>query len=68
MNSEKLFLKTPPLRLFVLADTDVMKLTEELQTSLKEYIESLTGVHVTSADILVESMSAAPAGSVARVE
>ena len=56
------------VRLFVLADTDVMKLTEELQTSLKEYIESLTGVHVTSADILVESMSAAPAGSVARVE
>lgn len=56
------------IRLFVLPDTDVVKLTEELKASLKEYIESLTGVHVISTDILVESMSATPAGGVSRVE
>lgn len=56
------------VRLFVLPDTDVVKLTEELQKSLKEYIEGLTGVHVASADILVESMSATPAGGISRVE
>ena len=45
-----------------------VKLTEELQQSLKTYIESLTGVHVRSTDILVENMNATPAGGVSRVE
>ena len=55
------------LRLSVLPDTDVVKLTEELQKSLKEYVESLTGVNVTEVGILVENT--APQGSVAaRVE
>ena len=31
-------------------------------------IESLTGVHVRSTDILVENMNATPAGGVSRVE
>ena len=50
------------IRLHVLPDTDAVKLTEELQQSLKTYIESLTGVHVRSTDILVENMNATPAG------
>ena len=56
------------IRLHVLPDTDAVKLTEELQQSLKTYIESLTGVHVRSTDILVENMNATPAGGVSRVE
>ena len=56
------------IRLHVLPDTDAVKLTQELQESLKTYIESLTGVHVHSADILVESMNAVPAGGGSRVE
>lgn len=56
------------VRLFVLPDTDVVKLGEDLKTSLKAYMESLTGVTIVSIDILIESMSATPAGGVSRVE
>ena len=34
------------IRLAVLPDTDVATLTQQLQTSLKEYIQSLTGINV----------------------
>lgn len=57
------------LKLSVLPDTDIVSLTDELQKSLKEYIESLTGVNVSEVSILVESTSASaqhPAAS--RVE
>ncbi|MEG1525174.1 MAG: alkaline shock response membrane anchor protein AmaP [Clostridia bacterium] len=53
------------IRLSVLPDTDIVKLTEELQTSLKAYIQNLTGINVKEIGILVESTSAQPA---ARVE
>ena len=56
---------TIAIRLSVLPDTDVVKLTSELQTSLKGYIEGLTGINVKEIGILVESTSAQPA---ARVE
>ena len=46
------------LKLSVLPDTDVVSLTDEMQRSLKEYIESLTGINVTEVSILVESTSA----------
>ncbi len=48
------------LKLSVLPDTDVVKLTDELQKSLKEYIESLTGVNVTEVSILVENTVQSP--------
>jgi uncharacterized alkaline shock family protein YloU len=57
------------LRLSVLPDTDIVTLTDELQKSLKEYIETLTGVNVAEVGILVESTAASaqhPAAS--RVE
>lgn len=58
------------VRLSVLPDTDIATLTSELQTNLKQYVESLTGIHVTEIGVLVESASAAPAATtaVARVE
>ena len=46
------------LKLAVLPDTDVVALTDELQKSLKEYIESLTGVNVSEVSILVENTAA----------
>lgn len=46
------------LKLSVLPDTDVVALTDELQKSLKEYIESLTGVNVSEVSILVENTAA----------
>lgn len=46
------------LKLSVLPDTDVVTLTDELQKSLKEYIETLTGVNVSEVSILVESTTA----------
>ena len=48
--------------------TLVLLQLRQLQQSLKTYIESLTGVHVRSTDILVENMNATPAGGVSRVE
>jgi uncharacterized alkaline shock family protein YloU len=58
------------IRLSVLPDTDVVTLSSELQKSLKEYVESLTGIQVGEIGILVENASASPAqnASVARVE
>lgn len=57
------------IRLCVLPDTDVVTLTSELQKSLKENIETLTGIAVTEIGVLVES-AAAPAANTppARVE
>ena len=42
-------------RLAVLPDTQIVELTTGLQKSLKEYIESLCGIHVTEVGVLVDS-------------
>ena len=60
------------IRLSVLPDTDVVTLSSELQKSLKENVESLTGIAVNEIGVLVES-AAAPAATtttaaVSRVE
>ena len=59
------------IRLSVLPDTDVVTLSSELQKSLKENVESLTGIAVNEIGVLVES-AAAPAttttAAVSRVE
>lgn len=52
------------IRLCVLPDTDVVTLSGELQKSLKENIESLTGIQVNEIGVLVES-AAAPATTTA---
>ena len=59
---------TVGIRLNVLPDTDVVTLSSELQRSLKEYIESLTGIQVNEIGILVESAAAAATNAVARAE
>ena len=56
------------IRLCVLPDTDVVTLSNELQKSLKEYIESLTGVKVNEIGILVESAAAPATNAVQRAE
>lgn len=57
------------VRLSVLPDTDIASLTSELQTNLKQYVESLTGITVQEIGVLVESASAAPGSTaVARAE
>ena len=56
------------IRLSVLPDTDVVTLSSELQKSLKEYIESLTGIQVNEVGILVESAPASATTTVARAE
>jgi uncharacterized alkaline shock family protein YloU len=43
------------IRLCVLPDTDVVTLSSELQKTLKETVESLTGVQVNEIGVLVES-------------
>lgn len=43
------------VRLSVEPDSDILSLTTELQKSLKEYIETLTGVKVLETGILVEN-------------
>jgi len=53
------------IRLCVLPDTDVVSLSSELQRSLKENIESLTGIHVNEIGVLVES--AAPVAATTAV-
>lgn len=53
------------IRLSVLADTDVVSLTRELQQGLKANIESMTGISVQEIGVLVESTVEQPA---ARVE
>ena len=59
------------IRLCVLPDTDVVTLSSELQKSLKENVESLTGIAVNEIGVLVES-AAVPAttttAAVSRVE
>ena len=46
------------IRLGVLPDTDVATLSSELQKSLKESIESLSGIQVNEIGILIESAAA----------
>ena len=46
------------IRLSVLPDTDVVTLSGELQKSLKENVESLTGIAVNEIGVLVESAAA----------
>jgi uncharacterized alkaline shock family protein YloU len=53
------------IRLCVLPDTDVVTLSSELQKSLKENVESLTGIHVNEIGVLVES--AAPVATTTAV-
>ena len=59
---------TVGIRLCVLPDTDAVTLAAELQKSLKEYIESLTGIQVNEIGILVESAAAPATNAVARPE
>ena len=61
---------TVGIRLCVLPDTDVVTLSSELQKSLKENIESLTGITVNEIGVLVESAAApvATTAAVSRVE
>lgn len=59
---------TVGIRLAVLPDTDVVTLSAELQKSLKEYVESLTGIHVNEIGILVESAAVPATASVARID
>ncbi len=57
------------IRLSVLPDTDIKTLTDELQRSLKEYIEGLTGITVNEIGVLVESASTPVTNAtIARVE
>ena len=57
------------IRLCVLPDTDVVTLSSELQKSLKENIESLTGIAVNEIGVLVESAApVATTTAVSRVE
>ncbi len=59
---------TVGIRLAVLPDTDVVTLSAELQKTLKEYVEGLTGIHVNEIGILVESAAAPATASVARID
>ncbi len=52
------------IRLSVLPDTDVASLTQQLQVSLREYIQSLTGINVKEIGILVESAAEEPTSRV----
>ena len=47
------------VKLSVMPDTDLVMLTEELQKSLKEYVESLSGVSIPQVGILVENFATA---------
>lgn len=51
---------TIALKLALMPDTDIPKLTQELQKSLKEYVETLSGIHVLQIGILVEDLSINP--------
>lgn len=59
---------TVGIRLSVLPDTDVVTLSAELQKSLKEYVEGLTGIHVNEIGILVEIAAAPASANVARID
>jgi uncharacterized alkaline shock family protein YloU len=57
------------IRLCVLPDTDVVTLSSEMQKSLKENVESLTGILVNEIGVLVESAApVATTNAVSRVE
>lgn len=57
------------IRLCVLPDTDVVTLSGELQKTLKENVETLTGIHVNEIGVLVESATpVATTAAVSRVE
>lgn len=56
------------IRLAVMPDTDVVALSSELQKSLKEYVEGLTGIHVNEIGVLVESAQTPVNASVARID
>ena len=45
------------LRLALMPDTNVVELTEAVQTDLKQYIESLTGIVVREIHILIDSFN-----------
>ena len=61
---------TVGIRLCVLPDTDVVTLSSELQKSLKDNVETLTGIHVNEIGVLVESAApvAAATTAVSRTE
>ena len=61
---------TIAIRLCVLPDTDIVTLSSELQKSLKENVESLTGILVNEIGVLVESAAPVTAAttSVSRAE
>ena len=61
---------TVGIRLCVLPDTDVVTLSSELQKSLKDNVETLTGIHVNEIGVLVESAApvAAATTAVSRAE
>ncbi|MDL2234808.1 alkaline shock response membrane anchor protein AmaP [Christensenellaceae bacterium OttesenSCG-928-L17] len=48
------------LKLGIMPDVTIPELTNELQQSLKEYVEQNAGLHVNEISILVEDMAAAP--------
>jgi uncharacterized alkaline shock family protein YloU len=56
------------IRLCVLPDTDVVTLSSELQRSLKENIETMTGINVNEIGVLVESAAPSATTSAARAE
>lgn len=56
------------IRLSVMPDTDVVTLSSELQKSLKENVESLTGISVSEIGVLIENAVVASATAVARVD
>ncbi len=51
---------TVSVRLALMPDTDIPELTETLQTSLKQYIEKLSGILVREVGILIEDTSISP--------
>ncbi len=48
------------LKLMLMPDTDIPNITSELQKSLKEYVEKLSGITVQDVGILVEDTSIDP--------
>ena len=57
------------VRIHVLPDTDVVELCDSLQNTIKQYIESYTGVTVKEVGVMVESMTAQGGNAIApRVE
>jgi len=55
---------TISVRLSLLPETEIPLLTQELQLSLKEYIEKHAGINVREIGILIENASSTPTGRV----